>query len=48
MKKTKIVCTIGPKSEPKEMMAKMIEAGMNVMRLKFQAIDKGNFSIGKV
>ncbi len=35
MKKTKIVCTIGPKSEPKEVMAKMIEAGMNVMRLNF-------------
>ena len=35
MKKTKIVCTIGPKSEPKAVMAKMIEAGMNVMRLNF-------------
>ena len=35
MKKTKIVCTIGPKSESKEMLAKLLKAGMNVMRLNF-------------
>ncbi|XMR36473.1 pyruvate kinase [Escherichia coli] len=35
MKKTKIVCTIGPKTESKEMLAKMLDAGMNVMRLTF-------------
>ncbi|KAA9001247.1 pyruvate kinase PykF [Affinibrenneria salicis] len=35
MKKTKIVCTIGPKSETEEMLTKMLEAGMNVMRLNF-------------
>ncbi|WP_421297242.1 pyruvate kinase, partial [Aeromonas veronii] len=35
MKKTKIVCTIGPKTESKEMLAKMLDAGMNVMRLNF-------------
>ncbi|KDN09858.1 pyruvate kinase PykF [Gilliamella sp. Imp1-1] len=35
MKKTKIVCTIGPKSESKEMLAKLLNAGMNVMRLNF-------------
>ncbi|WP_409422543.1 pyruvate kinase PykF [Pseudaeromonas sp. ZJS20] len=35
MKKTKIVCTIGPKSESKEMLAKLLDAGMNVMRLNF-------------
>ena len=35
MKKTKIVCTIGPKSESKEMLAKLVENGMNVMRLNF-------------
>ncbi|MGL6311536.1 pyruvate kinase, partial [Aeromonas allosaccharophila] len=29
MKKTKIVCTIGPKTESKEMLAKMLDAGMN-------------------
>ncbi|NAH75065.1 pyruvate kinase, partial [Escherichia coli] len=35
MKKTKIVCTIGPKTESEEMLAKMLDAGMNVMRLNF-------------
>ncbi len=36
MKKTKIVCTIGPASEQKESLRKLIgEAGMNVMRMNF-------------
>ena len=35
LKKTKIVCTIGPKSEHKEMLEKLVAAGMNVMRLNF-------------
>lgn len=35
MKKTKIVCTIGPASESPEKLSKMIEAGMNVTRLNF-------------
>ena len=35
MKKTKIVCTIGPKTESEEMLTKMLDAGMNVMRLNF-------------
>ncbi|NDL63087.1 pyruvate kinase PykF [Acerihabitans arboris] len=35
MKKTKIVCTIGPKTESKEMLSKLLNAGMNVMRLNF-------------
>lgn len=35
MKKTKIVCTIGPKTEKPEFLSAMIDAGMNVMRLNF-------------
>ncbi len=32
---TKIVCTVGPATESKAMMKKMIEAGMDTMRLNF-------------
>jgi pyruvate kinase len=35
MKQTKIVATIGPASESKEVLRKMVEAGMNVARLNF-------------
>lgn len=35
MKRTKIVCTIGPASESKEVLTSLIKAGMNVMRLNF-------------
>ena len=34
-KNTKIVCTIGPSSDKKEVLDKLIENGMNVMRLNF-------------
>lgn len=34
-KNTKMVCTIGPKSESKEMMSKLVDAGMNVIRCNF-------------
>jgi len=35
MKRTKIVATIGPASESRNMMEKLISAGMNVARLNF-------------
>lgn len=35
MRRTKIVCTIGPASDNEEMMNKLAEAGMNIVRLNF-------------
>ena len=35
MKKTKIVCTLGPSSDTKEIISAMADAGMNVVRLNF-------------
>ena len=35
MKKTKMVCTIGPKSEPREVLQDLLNSGMNAMRLNF-------------
>ena len=35
MKKTKIICTIGPASEQKEQIKSLVDAGMNVMRMNF-------------
>jgi len=35
MKKTKIICTLGPASESEEVLSALIDAGMNVARLNF-------------
>src|SRR5688572_4397462 len=35
MKRTKIVCTIGPASEHPKILTKMIQNGMNIARLNF-------------
>lgn len=35
MRKTKIICTLGPASRNEEMLEKMLKAGMNVARLNF-------------
>ncbi|GAB6138090.1 pyruvate kinase [Halanaerobaculum tunisiense] len=40
MRKTKIVCTIGPASDDRETLSDLIDAGMNVARLNFS---HGNF-----
>lgn len=42
--KTKIVCTIGPPSESRDVMEEMIRAGMNVARLNFS---HGDFAAHK-
>lgn len=34
-KKTKIICTIGPASESKEVMSQLAKSGMNIVRLNF-------------
>ena len=35
MRRTKIICTLGPSSSSKEMIIKLINKGMNVARLNF-------------
>jgi pyruvate kinase len=38
-KKTKIVATLGPAISSKEMLHKMVEAGVNVFRINFSHAD---------
>lgn len=45
MRKTKIVCTIGPASEQEEMFEKLVNSGLNVARLNFS---HGNYEEHKV
>ena len=35
MKKTKIVCTMGPKTENREVLTNLVKNGMNVARFNF-------------
>ncbi|QEK06724.1 hypothetical protein FUT80_08340 [Treponema phagedenis] len=48
MKKTKVVCTIGPASESEETLRKMFKAGCNVCRLNFShgSHEECNFTRG--
>jgi len=45
MKKTKIICTMGPTTESPGIMEKMIEAGMNVARFNFSHGDHAEHSV---
>ena len=35
MKKTKIICTLGPATDDEKILSKLVDAGMNVARLNF-------------
>ena len=39
IRKTKIICTIGPASDNPEMIENLSKAGMNICRLNFSHVD---------
>src|SRR3989338_11195667 len=41
MRRTKIVCTIGPKTESEEMIEKLAKAGMNIARINMSHGNSG-------
>ena len=47
--RTKIICTLGPKSQDPEVLLKLLEAGMNVARLNFShgSYEVNFFVLGK-
>jgi pyruvate kinase len=45
MKKTKIVCTLGPTSQSVKILTEMVKAGMNVARLNFSHGDHENHAL---
>ncbi|WP_373897554.1 pyruvate kinase [Haloimpatiens sp. FM7315] len=45
MKKTKIICTIGPASDNREVLSKLIEAGMNASRHNFSHGDHAEHKV---
>ncbi|SFM32210.1 pyruvate kinase, partial [Pelosinus propionicus] len=45
IKKTKIVCTMGPSTGKQEIMEKLIDAGMNVARFNFSHGDHAEHSV---
>ena len=42
MKKTKIIATVGPSCDDRDMLAKLFDAGANVIRFNFSHADYAN------
>lgn len=43
MRKTKVICTMGPASEDPQVLSKMMQAGMNIARLNMSHAKKGEY-----
>ena len=48
MRKTKMICTIGPASENPEILSKIIEAGMNASRHNFSHGDHAEHAESRI